>query len=194
MVQVQNIDKICKENLIKYPFEYICIENFITGLEDKNAFNNYINSIQNISDKSFFNNDGPQHVTPYLDILEKILEKNDEIVNAINSVWDINCKYFYGVENMISTDQKLHKHNDYYGDEETPLNPFVRGVLYCNPEYVFGTEIYESETSDTPYKIVGGTPGSLFLFRTGPNSWHSAVNSDNKQNRLVCSLKATTFE
>ena len=58
----------------------------------------------------------------------------------------------------------------------------------------FGTEIYESETSDTPYKIVGGNPGSLFLFRTGPNSWHSAVNSDNKQNRLVCSLKATTFE
>ncbi len=194
MIEVNNIDKICKENVITHPFEYIVIENFITGLEDHDAFNNYINSIQNISDTSFFTNDGPQHVTTYLNILEKIREKNNEIVDAINNVWDIDCKYFYGVENMISTDQKLHKHNDYYGDEETPLNPFVRGVLYCNPEYVFGTEIYESETSNEPLKTVGGNPGSLFLFRTGPNSWHSAVNSNNKLNRLVCSLKATTFE
>ena len=120
--------------------------------------------------------------------------KNKDIVEAINNVWDINCKYFYGVENMISKNQKLQMHNDYYGDKETPNNPFVRGVIYCNPEYVFGTEIYDNPDADKPYKIVGGNPGSLFLFRTGPTSWHSAVNSDNKQNRIVCSMKATTFK
>lgn len=193
MVQVQNIDKICRENLHTYPFEYIVIENFITGLDNKKLFDDYIESQENLSEKEF-NNDGPQHVSAYLDIIEKIRQKNKDIVEAINSVWNINCKYFYGVENMISKNQKLDIHNDYYGDEETPNNPFVRGVIYCNPEYVFGTEIYDSPDADKPYKIVGGNPGSLFLFRTGPTSWHSAVNSDNKQHRIVCSMKATTFE
>lgn len=193
MVTVQNIDKICRENLVTYPFEYIVVENFITGLDNKLLFDNYIKSIENLS-KNEFTDDGPQHVSAYLDIIEKIREKNDEIVNAINNVWNINCKYFYGVENMISKHQKLHKHNDYYGEEETPGNPFVRGVIYCNPEYVFGTEIYDNADAKNPFKTVGGNPGSLFLFRTGPNSWHSAVNTENKQNRLVCSMKATTFD
>jgi len=193
MVTVQNIDKICRENLVTYPFEYIVVKNFITGLDNKLLFDDYIKSIENLS-KNEFTDDGPQHVSAYLDIIEKIREKNDEIVNAINNVWNINCRYFYGVENMISKHQKLHKHNDYYGEEETPGNPFVRGVIYCNPEYVFGTEIYNDADATNPYKTVGGYPGSLFLFRTGPNSWHSAVNTENKQNRLVCSMKATTFE
>ncbi len=193
MVTVQNIDKICRENLVTYPFEYIVVKNFITGLDNKSLFNDYVKSIENLS-KNEFTDDGPQHVSAYLDIIEKIREKNDEIVNAINNVWDINCRYFYGVENMISKHQKLHKHNDYYGEEETPGNPFVRGVIYCNPEYVFGTEIYDDADATNPYKTVGGYPGSLFLFRTGPNSWHSAVNTENKQNRLVCSMKATTFD
>ena len=70
MVTVQNIDKICRENLVTYPFEYIVVENFITGLEDKNIFNNYINSQKNLSQKEF-DNDGPQHVSAYLDIIEK---------------------------------------------------------------------------------------------------------------------------
>tara|TARA_B100001057_G_scaffold493368_1_gene587644 strand:+ start:1218 stop:1799 length:582 start_codon:yes stop_codon:yes gene_type:complete len=193
MVTVQNIDKICRENLVTYPFEYIVVKNFITGLDNKLLFNDYMKSIENLS-KNEFTDDGPQHVSAYLDIIEKIREKNDEIVNAINNVWNINCRYFYGVENMISKHQKLHKHNDYYGEEETPGNPFVRGVIYCNPEYVFGTEIYDDADATNPYKTVGGYPGSLFLFRTGPNSWHSAVNTENKQNRLVCSMKATTFD
>ena len=193
MVQVQNIDKICRENLNTYPFEYMVIENFITGLDDKNLFENYIKTQETLIHKEFLHDD-PQHVSAYLDIIEKITEKNKDIVEAINSVWNINCKYFYGVGNMISKDQKLDIHNDYYGDKETPNNPFVRGVIYCNPEYVFGTEIYESPDADKPYKIVGGNPGSLFLFKTGPTSWHSAINSDNKQNRIVYSMKATTFK
>tara|TARA_B100000900_G_scaffold67817_1_gene53080 strand:+ start:1206 stop:1787 length:582 start_codon:yes stop_codon:yes gene_type:complete len=193
MIKVNNIDKICKENVVKYPFEYILVEKFITGLDNKEAFEKYLQSQKNLS-QTEFTDDGPQHVSTYLDILEKIRQKNDEIVEAINNVWNINCKYFYGVENMISAGQKLHKHNDYYGEEETPGNPFVRGVIYCNPEYVFGTEIYESGDHDIPFKVLGGNPGDLFLFRTGPNSWHSAVNSNNKQNRIVCSMKATTFE
>lgn len=129
MVQVQNIDKICRENLNTYPFEYIVIENFITGLEDKNLFENYIKSQETLSQEEFLHDD-PQHVSAYLDIIEKIRQKNKDIVEAINNVWDINCKYFYGVENMISKNQKLQMHNDYYGDEETPNNPFVRGVIY----------------------------------------------------------------
>ena len=77
-----------------YPFEYIVIENFITGLDDKNIFDNYIKLQENLSQKEF-KNDGPQHVSAYLDIIEKIRQKNKDIVEAINNVWDINCKYFY---------------------------------------------------------------------------------------------------
>ena len=90
MVQVQNIDKICRKNLNTYPFEYIVIENFITGLDDKNIFDNYIKLQENLSQKEF-KNDGPQHVSAYLDIIEKIRQKNKDIVEAINNVWDINC-------------------------------------------------------------------------------------------------------
>ena len=35
MIKVNNIDKICKENVVKYPFEYILVEKFITGLDNK---------------------------------------------------------------------------------------------------------------------------------------------------------------
>ena len=64
MVQVQNIDKICRENLNTYPFEYIVIENFITGLDNKNIFDNYIKLQENLSQKEF-NNDGPKMFVSY---------------------------------------------------------------------------------------------------------------------------------
>ena len=91
MVQVQNIDKICRENLNTYPFEYIVIENFITGLEDKNLFENYIKSQETLSQEEFLH-DGPQHVSAYLDIIEKIRQKNKDIVEAINANQTLHIK------------------------------------------------------------------------------------------------------
>lgn len=191
--KIQNIDKIKKENIIKEPFEHIIIEDFVLNLHDTYLFKQYLKTMEDLSDDSY-KNDGPRYVSPYFNLLELIKDSEKEFTDAINEVWGVNVDGINCVNNMISRGQNLHIHNDYYGKHETPNNPPVRGIIYCNPKYTFGTNIYDhdehNECIPESMQTVGGKPGTLFLFKVSETSWHSAVNPDGKLNRLIVSLQA----
>lgn len=190
---LQNIDKINHGNLNLRPFGHIIVEDFISGLDNKTMFENYLSTCQDISD-SKYPTTGPRYVTDYYNINDLIIEKQDQICQAINNVWDLDVDEIRSVNNMISRGQNLHIHNDYYPPEDNVYVPPVRGIVYCNPEYTFGTNIYDHDENNEcipeSLQTVGGNPGTLFLFRVSDKSWHSAFNDENKSHRLIVSFRA----
>jgi len=194
---LQNIDKINHSNLKTKPFDHIIVENFITGLDNKTMFENYLSTCKDISDQNY-PPDGPRYVTNYYNVNELITEKQDLICQAINNVWNVNVDEIRAVNNMISKGQNLTIHNDYYPPEDDMYVPPVRGIVYCNPEYTFGTNIYDHDENNEcipdSIQTVGGQPGTLFLFRVSDKSWHSALNTENKSHRIIVSFRAVNVE
>ena len=191
--KLQNIDQIKKENVITEPFEHIIIEDFVLNLHDAYTFKQYLKTMEDLSDESYFV-DGPRHVSPYFNILELIKDSEKEFADAINEVWGVDVDGINCVNNMISKGQNLHVHNDYYEEHETANFPPVRGIIYCNPKYNFGTNIYDHDENKNfiqeSMQTIGGKPGTLFLFRVSETSWHSAINPDGNSHRLIVSLQA----
>lgn len=187
---LQNIDKINRQNINIQPFEHIIVKDFITGLENEVMFENYLSTYKDISKNHPA--DGPRYVTEYYDIEKLIQEKQNHICELVNNVWNVNVDKILPVTNMISKGQNLTIHND-YDIEDIHYMPPVRGIIYCNPKYTFGTNIYGHNSNNECVKesmqTVGGNPGTLFLFRVSKNSWHSAFNTENKSHRLIVSLK-----
>ena len=186
----QNIDKINRQNINIQPFEHIIVKNFITGLDNEVMFESYLSTYKDISINH--PTDGPRYVTEYYDIEKLIQEKQNHICELVNNVWNVNVDKILPVTNMISKGHNLTIHND-YDIEDTHYMPPVRGIIYCNPKYTFGTNIYGHNTNNECVKesmqTVGGNPGTLFLFRVSKNSWHSAYNTENKSHRLIVSLR-----
>ena len=69
---VQNIDKINSRNLKIKPFDHIIVEDFVTGLDNKNMFENYIKDYQDISSPQHPKK-GPRYVNSYYNINELII-------------------------------------------------------------------------------------------------------------------------
>ena len=188
---LQNIDKINRQNIKIQPFEHLIVEDFVTGLDNECMFENYLSTCKDISGDNHPAN-GPRYVNDYYDIEKLIQEKQNQICELVNNVWKCNVDQIKPVTNMISKGQNLTIHND-YDIENIHYMPPVRGIIYCNPKYTFGTNIYGHDSNNECVKetmqTVGGNPGELFLFRVTKNSWHSAFNTENKSHRLIVSLK-----
>lgn len=178
------LDAIKKENIVYDPFEYILIENFIEGLDDPKVFDDYINNYSIIDEHDLLV--GSEHpVQISLDLNRKI------ILQKVNETWDLNIADILLSMNLFTKkEHSLPIHNDVHKMETIP----VRGILYCNPQKVFGTTMHISDQpSDGIIKEVGGNPGDLLLFKVSENSWHGVMTKkDTDINRLTCNIFFTT--
>ena len=146
---LQNIDKINRQNINIQPFEHLIVEDFITGLDNEVMFENYLSTYKDISKNHPV--DGPRYVTEYYDIEKLIQEKQNHICELVNNVWNVNVDKILPVTNMISKGQNLTIHND-YDIEDIHYMPPVRGIIYCNPKYTFGTKwtvVFDASANQT---------------------------------------------
>ena len=181
------LDKIKKENCISEPYEYLLIENFIEQLNDQDLFNNYISNASVVNEDEAFCS-----MTEHM--VEDIIRENKDIMlQKINEMWDLEIVDIWTSMNMFTKPtHHLPIHNDHHCVEKSP----VRGILYCNPQKVFGTGIHENEFNDNGENDAGqllleagGNPGDLLLIKVSPTSWHSTITKkDTDTNRLTCNM------
>jgi len=179
------LEAIKKENCITEPFEYILIENFIEGLEDPKIFNDYIKDYYIVNEHEEFCSVSEHPVEP------GIHNNRFKIIEKVNEMWDLGVKELLISMNMFTkSHHNLPIHNDHHVVETLP----VRGILYCNPEKIFGTTIHISDKEEDGYiNELGGNPGDLLLIKVSENSWHgTASKRDIDLNRLTCNMFFTT--
>ena len=96
-------------------------------------------------------------------------------------MWDLDITDIY--ISMNSFNKKGHGltlHNDFHEVDRIP----VRGILYCNPNKKFGTNIHGESTEE-----IGGGPGDLLLIKVSEKSWHSTVTIEEDTNdRITCNM------
>ena len=170
-----NLDAINKHNVIKEPFEYMCID-FIDRDYVKESFNEFKQTYKIEVEFDEFKLTSPHPVQELID------EYRDEIVNRINNVWNLDVVTCTQSTSLFDKTSELDTHNDYNYDGNFSIP--ARGIIYLNDEKVFGTNIYKEERGE-PTEI-GGHPGQLFLFKVCENSWHSAGVETKSDFRITC--------
>ena len=149
-----NLDAINKNNVIKEPFEYMCID-FIDRDYVKESFNKFKQTYKIEVEFDEFKLTSPHPVQEFIE------EYLDEIVNRINDVWNLDVVTCTQSTSLFDKTSELDTHNDYNYDGNFSIP--ARGIIYLNDEKVFGTNIYKEERGE-PTEI-GGHPGQLFLFK-----------------------------
>ena len=157
------------------PFDFLLIENFAPIIQDSNVYQEYIKNYSVTNGYPEMDSISPHPV-------EKELQENKfAIINRVNKMWDLNITDIY--ISMNSFNKKGHGltlHNDFHEVDRIP----VRGILYCNPNKKFGTNIHGESTEE-----IGGGPGDLLLIKVSEKSWHSTVTIEEDTNdRITCNM------
>lgn len=181
------LEEIKKENCITEPYEYLFIENFIENLNSKDIYNEYISTATIVDE-----DEAMCSMTAHM-VEDVIRENKDVMLQKINQMWDLEIVDIWTSMNMFTKPtHHLPIHNDYHCVEKSP----VRGILYCNPEKVFGTAIHDNELNPNGENVggklvheAGGNPGDLLLIKVSQKSWHSTqTKKDTDTNRLTCNM------
>jgi len=154
------LDQICRENVqVLYGTEYILIDDFFDLDFFEESHNYFLNNY------TIINKLEHHYALSYHPLMSELKEYEAEMINAINSIWGVDC-----VENKASVTLTLARnmlpvHNDAHCE-----NIPVRGVLYLSD--VCGTTIHSDAMGSDPIEI-GGKINQLLLFKVSENSYHS---------------------
>lgn len=167
------------DNTTTEPFEYLLIKNFAPLIEDEFLFKDYVVNY-------IVKNDYPEmHSTSGHPIEDQLQQNKQSIIARVNLMWNLKVADIY--ISMNSFNKKGHglkPHNDFHEVNRIP----VRGILYCNPDKKFGTQIHLGEYEPV-LKEIGGGPGDLLLIKVTENSWHSTVKVESDmEDRLTCNM------
>ena len=186
------IDQITKDNIQTYNLDYILIDDFAIDFATARNLRDYLRTLQT-SGTNF-------HV-----VNDTIDKYKAEIIQAVNNAFDVDVKTLeHGIQKLNKT-QDIPPHDDYTGtfknfNAERPYTDMpIRGILYLNPEYMYGTHLHTENpcfgqngedrwwSSNWDYGTeVGGLPGQLLLIKPAINAWHSVgLHNKTLDNRIT---------
>jgi len=155
------IDQICRENIqTVHGTEYILIDDFFNSELFDTAHKKYLSDYVVLNDKL----EGHLSLSGH-PLMEVLLKYENELLNAINLVWQENCIENKSSVNLLLSGNKLYIHNDTHW-----IHVPIRGVLYLNN--ACGTTFHSDMYGNDPIDI-GGKSNQLLLFKINENSYHS---------------------
>lgn len=156
------INQISRENVQScHGTEYILIDNFFDSAFFDTTHTQFLSDyfiIDNTLSDIFSLSPHP--------LVEMLQQYKDEILNAVNNVWQETCVEHKSGVALMPAGNTLQLHNDTHW-ETVP----VRGVLYLND--VCGTTFHSDYCGNNPVEI-GGKANQLLLFKVSEHSYHSA--------------------
>jgi len=186
------IDQIIKDNIQTYNLDYILIDDFAIDFATEQNFKDYKRKQQT-------------HGLNFHIVNDTIDKYSAEIIQAVNNAFDVDVSSLqHGIQQLNKT-QDIPPHDDatgslLIGENELPYTEMpIRGILYLNPEYMYGTHLHTQNpcfgqngedrwwSSEWDYgKEIGGKPGQLLLIKPNVNSWHSVgLHNKTLDNRIT---------
>jgi hypothetical protein len=166
--------------------KYILLENKVSHLCTSEMHDQFISNLTYTRKlKDFYSVSTPHPVLNWAKSEGKIF-----LAQLVKSEFNIhiNLNNITSSISMMTGSDGIEVHNDDYNKNEVP----VRGLIYINPEKMFGTKILDTdhEPGDPmpPYRELGGNPGDIFLFCPSATSWHTVGFENNTQPRFTVNV------
>lgn len=133
----------------------------------------------------------PDQLTVLTDhIIQEVLDSTRaQIVDMVNKKFNLRVLDFTGCITLMNSGHGISCHTDHWSS--TQHIP-ARGLIYLNPDKVFGTRLHKTDNIDEYDFEVGGGPGDLFIFKTSDISWHSVGLYEQHVPRYVYNMSFYT--